>query len=79
MLHTGTEYVSVYLLGGVRMYTLTFILGGLFGVLLGVAIGFIGSGTAEKFYEYKKFLKQQEFEKEKYYSEYASKHQGKGV
>lgn len=45
------------------------ILGGLFGLLIG--------WTSEKsFFEYLTFKKQQEFEKEKYYSEYAERYKG---
>lgn len=58
------------------MLVLVFIFGGLIGFLIGLGIGVCIDGNI---FEYLKFIKQQEFEKEKYYSEYADKHQGKGV
>lgn len=43
--------------------------------LIGAFIGWsIGMFTEQHFFEYLKFKKQQEFEKEKYYSEYAERY-----
>ena len=47
------------------------IFGCLIGFLVGIAVGVMCGGD---FFEYLTFKKQQEFEKEKYYSEYAERY-----
>lgn len=53
------------------MDAVTFIFTVIIGALTGWAIGICSS---DSFFGYLKFKKQQEFEKEKYYSEYAEKY-----